>query len=47
MSVDTSNVWQDIEIVLYPDSFCTSCQISAINKLPISKKPLKPATTFK
>ena len=25
---DTSNVWEDVELRIYPDPFCTSCQIS-------------------
>ena len=39
--------WQDIEIRIYPDPFCTSCQISTINKKSISKTPLNPKTPFK
>ena len=28
----TDNVWQYIELRVYPDPFCTSCRISTINK---------------
>ena len=44
---DTANFWQGIEIRVYPDLFCTSCQISTINKKDISKTPLKDKTPFK
>ena len=43
----TSNVWQDIELRINPDPFCTSCQISTMNKKSRSKKPLKPKSPFK
>ena len=29
---DTANVWEYIELRIYPDPFCTSCQISSMNK---------------
>ena len=32
LAVYTVNVWQDIEFILDPDPFCTSCHISTINK---------------
>ena len=38
---DNSNVWKDIELRKYPDPFCTSYQISRINKKARSKTPLK------
>ena len=44
---NTSNIWKDIEIRVDPDLFCTSCQISTINKKAISRKPLKLKTHFK
>ena len=47
MDGDTANVWKDIELRIYPDPFCTSCQISSINKKAISKNTLKPKATFK
>ena len=37
----------DIELRIDPDPFCTSCQISPINKKAISKNLLKPKATFK
>ena len=45
--VYAENVWQDIWIRVFPDPFCTSCQISTINKKPGSKSPLKTNTPFK
>ena len=44
---DTANVWEDIELIIYPDPFCTSCQISLINKKARFKIPLKPKAPFK
>ena len=41
---DNVNVWQDIELRLYPDPFCTSFQISTINKKARSDTPLKAKT---
>ena len=32
MSGFTSNVWKDIELRIDPHPFCTSCQISSMNK---------------
>ena len=32
LSGDTSNVWEDIELRIYPDPFCKSCQISSMKK---------------
>ena len=39
---NTANIWKDIELRLDPDPFCTSCQISSINKKSRSKIPLNP-----
>ena len=44
---DTANVWEDIELRIDPDPFCTSCQISSMNKKARSKIPLKPKAPFK
>ena len=33
MAGDTANVWQDIELGTDPDPFCTSFQISSIDKI--------------
>ena len=47
LDVDTVNVCQDIELMVDLDHFCTSCQISTINKNLGSKTPLNPKTPFK
>ena len=47
MAGDTENVWKDIELRIYTDPFCTSCQISSMNKKARSKNPLKPKAHFK
>ena len=44
---DTANVWEDVELRIYPDPFCTSCQISSMNKKDRSKIPLNPKAPFK
>ena len=44
---NTANVWEDIELRIYPDPFCTSCQISSMNKKSRSKIPLKQKSPFK
>ena len=44
---DTANVWEDVELRIDPDPFCTSCQISSMNKNAMSKIPLKPKANFK
>ena len=44
---DTANVWEDVDLRIYPDTFCTSCQISSMNKKARSKIPLKPKAPFK
>ena len=43
---DTANVWEEVELRIYPDPFCTSCQISSMNKKAKSKIPLKPKAPF-
>ena len=43
----TDNVWEDIEIIIYPDPSCTSCQISSMNKNARSRNPLKPKAPSK
>ena len=47
LSGDTANAWEDIELRIYPDPFCTSCQIYSMNKKAGSKIPLKPKEPFK
>ena len=47
MAGGTANVWEDVELIIYPDPLCTSCQISSMNKKARSKVPLKPKAPFK
>ena len=47
LAVDTENVWEDVELRIEPDLFCTSCQISSMNKKARSKTPLMPKAPFK
>ena len=42
LSGNNSNVREDIEIIIDPDPFCTSCQIYSMNEKSGSKNPLKP-----
>ena len=44
---DTTNVWEDVELRIDPDTFCTSCQISSMNKKVRSKILLKLEALFK
>ena len=44
---DTANIWEDVELIIDPDPFCTSCQISSMNKKARSKLPLNPKAPFK
>ena len=45
---DAANVWDDIETKkIYQDPFCTSCQISPMNKNARSKNTLNPKSPFK
>ena len=47
LAMDTANVWGDIELMIYPDPFCTLCQIYSMNKKDRSKNTLKPKAPFK
>ena len=47
LAEDIANVWEYIELRIDPDPFCTSCQISSMNKKARSKIPLKPKALFK
>ena len=47
LSGDTANVWEDAELKINLDPFCTSCKISSMNKKARSKLPLKPKAPFK
>ena len=47
ISGDTTNFWEDTELIIDPDPFCTSCKISSMNKKARSKIPLKPKAPFK
>ena len=44
---DTVNVWEDVELRIDPNPFCTSCKISSMNKKARSNLPLKPKAPFK
>ena len=44
---DTANVWKDVELTIDTELFCTSCQISSMNKKARFKNPLKPKAPFK
>ena len=43
---DTANVWEDAELKIDADPFCTSCKISSKNKKARSKLPLNPKAPF-
>ena len=47
MAGDTANVWEDIELRIYPDPFCTSCHISSMNKHSRPKNPLNTKSPLK
>ena len=47
MAGDTVHFWKIIEVRIDPDPFCTSCQISSMNKKSRSKNVLNPKATFK
>ena len=47
MAGDTANIWEDIELKIYPDPFCTLCQIYSMNKKAMSKNTLNTKTPFK
>ena len=44
---DTANIWEYVELRIDPDRFCTSCQISSMNKNARSKIPMNPKAPFK
>ena len=44
---DTDNIWEDIELIKYPEPFCTSFQIYSMNKKDRYKITLKPKAPFK
>ena len=44
---DTANVWEYVELRIYPDPFGTSCKIYSMNKKAGSKITLKPKAPFK
>ena len=47
LAKDTAYVWYDEELRIDPDVFCTSCQISSMNKKARYNNPLKPKSAFK
>ena len=44
---DTVNVWEDVDLRIDLDLFCTSCKISSMNKNARSKITLNPKAPFK
>ena len=44
---DIANVWEDVELRIDQDPFCTLCQIYSMNKKDGSKIILKPKAPFK
>ena len=46
MDGDTANVWEDVELIIDTDPFCTSCQISSMNKKARYKNPLNLKAPF-
>ena len=44
---DTANAWEDIDLRIDTDPFCTSCQIYSMNKKARSKNPLNPKSPYK
>ena len=44
---NTANVWEDAELKIDADPFCTSCKISSMNKKARSKLTLKPKAPLK
>ena len=47
MDGDNANIWEDIEPIIDPDPFFTSCHIYSMNKKARSKNPLNPKAHFK
>ena len=47
VTIYTVYVWQGINLRVDRDIFCTSCEISTINKKARSETPLKSKTPFK
>ena len=47
MAVDTANVWQNIELIIYLDPFSYHVRYLQIIKKARSKNPLKPKAPFK
>ena len=47
MDGDTANIWKGAYLRINPDPFCTSYQISSMNKKAGSKNPLKLKEPFK
>ena len=46
MARDTANAWEDIELRVETYHFCTSYQISSMNKRARSKNPSNPKAPF-
>ena len=43
----TDTFWEYVELIIDPDPFCTSCQISSMDQKSRYKKLLKPNAPFK
>ena len=43
----TANAWEDMELRIYPDTFCTSRHTSSMNKNARSKNLFNPKAPFK
>ena len=44
---DTVNIWEDVELKIYPEPCCTSFQIYSMNKKARSEITPKPKVPFK
>ena len=47
LSGDTANIWKNIELIIDPDPFFTSCQIYSMNEKARSKNPLNQKAPLK
>ena len=44
---DTDNIWGNIELIIDPDPFCTSCEIYSMDKKARYNNPLNPKAPIK
>ena len=47
LAADAAGLWEDVEIRMDPDPFCTSCKVATITKKSRSKQPLDPVGPLK